>query len=218
MIKAIIFDLDGTIVDTEILWAEAISKYLSDQGCNCSNEYVLEIVFGRSWTDIYNNIITHFPVIADISSKDMALILNVYHQQLCATSGDVVIESSVNLLKELSKSYPVIVVSGSTRKNILESLETAKVDDKVKFILGAEDYSPGKPDPAGFLMGAEMLSVEPEECLVFEDSSAGVTAAKSAGMHCVALSREGAHKQDVSHADLILADLADFDINAFNIL
>jgi HAD superfamily hydrolase (TIGR01509 family) len=212
MIKAVIFDLDGTIVDTEMLWAEAMSNYLRDQGCKCARELVLGIVFGRSWRDIYNDLTTHFPDTAQTSSEEMARILSTYHQELRNDSDSVVIESSVTTLKRLAESYPVIVVSGSPRQDITECLQLAAVDQYVKFILGAEDYSPGKPSPAGFLMGANMLGVEPGECLVFEDSTAGVTAAKTAGMFCVALARETAHKQDVSQADLIVSDLADFDI------
>ncbi|MFA7173193.1 MAG: HAD family phosphatase [Kiritimatiellia bacterium] len=213
MIKAIVFDLDGTIVDTEMLWTDAMVNYLKDQGCDCSRESILEIVYGRSWTDIYDDLIASFPAVAATSSKEMALILSVYHQQLRDNSDEVVINSSVKVLKELAASYPVIVVSGSPRQDIIECLQIADITSSVQFILGAEDYSPGKPHPAGYLMGATMLGVEPAECLVFEDSAAGVTAAKSAGMMCVALSRASAHKQDVSHADLVLSDLSELNLN-----
>jgi len=215
MITAIIFDLDGTLVDTELLWAEAMHNYLTDLGCHCSKEEILEIVYGHSWVDIYRDITRHFPVAAAVCSANMALILSVYHQQLREECDGVVIESSVRKLRELAETYPVIVVSGSPRQDVLECLQLAAVDSCVKFVLGAEDYSPGKPSPAGFLMGAAMLGVEPGECLVFEDSTAGVTAAKCAGMHCVALARINAHRQDVSQADLILSDLAEFDMRAY---
>jgi len=215
MIKAIIFDLDGTIVDTELYWSEAMYNYLVDQDCNCTKQGILEIVFGRSWSDIYDDISSRFSMTAKISSHEMALRLSEYHRTLCRKDDHIVIESSVTLLKELAELYPVIVVSGSPRQDVIENLQLAGVNDIVRFILGAEDYAPGKPDPTGFLKGARMLDVKPNRCLVFEDSQAGVTAAKAAGMHCVALARENAYKQNVDHADLIVADLADFDINTF---
>jgi len=84
--------------------------------------------------------------------------------------------------------------------------------DAVSFSLGAEDYGPGKPDPSCFLMAAERLGVNPEQCVVFEDSAAGVLAAKSAGMSCVALVRPGLPEQDVTSADRVVEDLGDFDI------
>ncbi|MDA3926432.1 MAG: HAD family phosphatase [Kiritimatiellae bacterium] len=215
MIKAIIFDLDGTLVDTELLWVEAMNNYLKDLGCDCTSKLVLEMVFGHSWVDIYHDITKHFPLTAEISSEEMALVLSKYHQRLCNEGDDIVIKSSVKVLHQLAEKYPVIVVSGSPRQDIFKNLITAKVDKKVQFVLGAEDYAPGKPSPAGFLKGAEMLGVKPAECIVFEDSQAGVTAAKSAGMHCVALARASAYKQDVSHADLIVSDLSEFNINVF---
>ncbi|MFO7936136.1 MAG: HAD family phosphatase [Kiritimatiellia bacterium] len=215
MIEAFIFDMDGTIVDTEIYWAEAISDYLKDNGCHCSQNRMLDLVFGHSWLDIHSNITTTFPEVADVTSEDMAVSLSSYHQRICDEKDDIVIESSVKLLKKLAEKYPVIVVSGSPRNDIIHNLKLADVYNNVQFILGAEDYPAGKPDPSGFLKGAEILNKAPAKCLVFEDSNAGVTAAKAAGMHCVALSRDNAYRQDVSHADMILSDLSEFDVFSF---
>ena len=214
-IEAFIFDLDGTIVDTELLWADAMVAYLCDSGCECDRDMVLKIVYGRSYVDIYREITTAYPSAAEASPEEMARSLSVYHQRLCSEHDEVVIHSSADLLKALAEEYPVIVVSGSPRDDVIHNLKLAGVYGNVRFVLGAEDYPEGKPSPSGFLKGAALLGVPPEACLVFEDSEAGVSAAKSAGMYCVALARENAHKQDVGHADLVLSDLADFDIEHF---
>ncbi len=89
-----------------------------------------------------------------------------------------------------------------------------EAEPHVRFVLGAEDYAPGKPSPAGFLEGARRLGVPPQECLVFEDSAAGIAAARAAGMRCVALDRPGAYPQDLSAADWVLSDLAQFSVDA----
>ena len=89
------------------------------------------------------------------------------------------------------------------------------VEDVVRLFLGTEDYAEGKPDPACFLLAARMLAVPPESCLVFEDSAAGVIAAKAATMTCVALQRPGRPAQDVSLADEVLSDLADFRLEKY---
>ncbi len=214
-IQAFIFDLDGTIVDTELLWADAMFAYLKDCGCDCDRHNILEIVYGRSWLDIHREITAAFPAVSDESSAAMARTLSIYHKRLCENADNVVIESSAELLKKLAAEYPVIVVSGSPHDDVVHNLKIAGVLDSVRFVLGAEDYSDGKPSPSGFLKGAAMLGIPPAACLVFEDSRAGVTAAKAAGMMCVALARENAHAQDVSHADLVVADLAEFDIGRF---
>jgi beta-phosphoglucomutase-like phosphatase (HAD superfamily) len=91
-----------------------------------------------------------------------------------------------------------------------EAASLMKVKDLLAFCLGADDYPKGKPDPGCFLKAAEIFGVPPRECLVFEDSTAGVAAAKKAGMYCVGLKRPSAPDQDISAADEIYQDLADF--------
>lgn len=214
-LNAFIFDLDGTLVDTELVWADATRAYLADRQCLLPKAELLDIVFGRSWTDIYRMVTERFPALAGTSVQDMAAQLRAYYLRLRDQSENIVIPASARLLKRLAADYPVIIVSGSPRADIKEAVQLLEAEDHVRFILGAEDYAPGKPSPAGFLMGAERLGVPPQECLVFEDSQAGVEAAKAAGMWCVALNRQDAHPQDVSRADWILTDLDAFTPEAF---
>jgi len=214
-IDAFIFDLDGTLVDTELLWAEAMNTYLADHGCECSRDALLHIVFGRSWIDIYHDITQRFPHLATTPSRIMAEGLRTYYLRLRQQSEDVIIHSSATLLKRLARQRPVIIVSGSPKADVEDAVRLIHAVNSVKFVLGAEDYAPGKPSPAGFLLGAQRLGVPPANCLVFEDSHAGVSAAKTAGMWCVALSRDIAHPQNLSAADWVIPDLADFSIDAF---
>ncbi|MCL2103848.1 MAG: HAD family phosphatase [Kiritimatiellaeota bacterium] len=210
--EAFIFDLDGTLIDSEMLWVDAMVAYLADRRCECPRKEMMGIVFGRSWRDIYLDITTRFPALASVPMRQMAGELRDYYVEQCRNSGSILIPSSVALLKSLAKDYPVIVVSGSPHDDILEALKLMGAESSVRFVLGAEDYSPGKPSPAGFLMGARLLGVPPGSCVVFEDSWAGVTAAKAAGMTCVALARPTENPQDLSTADLVLTDLAGFEV------
>ena len=214
-LDAIIFDLDGTLVDTELLWADAMSFYLASRQCDCPRDTLLHIVFGRSWTDIYRDVTARFPVLASTSVDAMAEGLRNVYLRLRNQSENVIIHSSADLLKTLAQRYPVIIVSGSPRADVEEAVRLLDATAHVRFVLGAEDYTPGKPSPAGFLLGASRLGVAPARCLVFEDSQAGVTAAKAADMWCVALSRDYAHPQDLSAADWVLSDLAEFSVDAF---
>lgn len=215
-IKAVIFDLDGTLVDTEMLWADAIAAYLGDRHCYCSRESILPIVFGHSWTDIYLALTKRFPPLSETPMRAMADSLRDYYLRLRQCSESVVIESSVRLLKKLAQDYPVIIVSGSPRKDVQDAVTLMGAENMVRFVLGAEDYDRGKPFPDGFLAGAKKLGVAPGACLVFEDSQAGVNSAKAAGMLCVALSRQHSHPQDISAADWVLTDLSDFSIEALS--
>ena len=212
---AFIFDLDGTLIDSELLWAEAMCAYLDSRRCRCPKEDVLDIVFGCSWSDIYRSFTARFPVLAGTPEPLMASQLREVYVRLREQSDNIIIHSSADLLKRLSADYPVIIVSGSPRADVEEAVRLLDAERHVRFVLGAEDYSPGKPSPAGFLLGAQRLGVTPEACVVFEDSRAGVEAAKAAGMACVALNRPNAYPQDISPADWILPDLADFSVEAF---
>ena len=120
------------------------------------------------------------------------------------------------LLKRLARDMPVCIVSGSPRTDVEMGIDLMDVHDDLKFIISSEDYSIGKPDPSCFLMAAAKLNVSPKECVVFEDSSAGIQAAKAAGMRAVALVRQGLPEQDVSTADQIIEDLAYFDITTLS--
>ena len=213
-VQAFIFDLDGTLIDSEMLWVDAMVAYLAERRCGCSRKDMMGIVFGRSWIDIYRDITVRFPVLAHVSRQQMADELRDYYLEQCKKADSILIPSSVELLKSLAKDYPVIVVSGSPRDDVAEAVKLMGAESSVRFVLGAEDYSPGKPSPAGFLMGAKRLGVVPAHCVVFEDSWAGVTAAKAAGMMCVALSRQSENPQDLSAADWILNDLAAFSVDA----
>jgi HAD superfamily hydrolase (TIGR01509 family) len=210
MLKAAIFDLDGTLMDSEVLWVEAVERYLDDRGHAIGHEEAVSLVYGRSASDIYDDIMTRFPEI-DETADEMDEALRVYIQEL-HNGHDIIIEGSVHLLKRLASEMQVCIVSGSPVEDIVAGLELMDIESDVKFVLGAEDYSPGKPDPACFLMAAERLGVIPAECIVFEDSAAGIQAARSAGMRCVALVREGYPVQNVEIADQVVSDLAYFDL------
>jgi len=215
MIKAFIFDLDGTLIDSEVLWCKSLQRVIESRNLPITEAYTYELVFGRAWSDIVGRLRKDYP---SLREDDGALELeSLKHYRTLRGTTDIRIPSSIRLLERLAQRYPVAIVSGSTRGQIADAITMMGVTGKLKFYLGSEDYPRGKPDPLCFLLAAQRFGVEPAECLVFEDSAAGVGAAKAAGMTCIALKLHGHAAQDVSTAAEILTDLADFNAARYGI-
>ena len=206
MVDAFLFDLDGVLVDTEPLYMLAAQSSLSDMGHSLPCADLVAIVYGKAWKDALAVLDSLFP---GIDAGELGRRI-VRHYTDASRGRDIGIHGSIALLRDLSVHSPVAVVSGSTRHEVGRLLERIAVESNVAFFIGAEDYEAGKPDPACYLLAAERLSLPPGRCLAFEDSLAGVRAAKSAGMFCVALKREENPSQDLELADEVLPDLSRF--------
>ena len=209
MVKATFFDLDGTLQDSEVIWLAATREYLRDQGADVSHEEAQAIVYGRGWGEVCKSMVRLAPALAPLGSQALAGALREYFLRLRSTT-NVALPGSIATLRKLAATMPVAIVSGSTRHDIAEAIDHLGVGDVVQFYIGAEDYNAGKPNPECFLMAARHLDIPPAECVVFEDSSVGVQAAKRASMYCVALARPGSPSQNLDGADLVLSDLGDF--------
>ena len=207
---AILFDMDGTLVDSEVIWVDAIEAALRRRGVELTHEDVVRLVYGHAWPDIFREIARRYPDAYPSRQAMEAITVPLYIQ--CSQQRDIRIQPSIDLLRKLAQRYPVAIVSGSTCARIQQTINDLQIGDCVATFVGCEDVPIGKPDPAAFRLGAERLGVPAAACLVFEDSAAGVQAAKAAGMRCVALSRQNASRQDLSAADLVLSSLDAFDL------
>ncbi len=204
MFDAFFFDMDGTLLDTEILWVEATECFVRDCGFEPRYEDVLEDVYGISWRGVREKTQRRYAGL----EWDWEAVKS-HFTRLCDIR-PLPIEGSIQLLHRLAEDYPVAVVSGSTQEDVQAGLARIGVLHSLAFTLDDSCYYPGKPDPACYRMAAERLGADPARCAVFEDSTAGLVAAKGAGMYGVALVRPGRPAQDVSMADVVLDDLSLF--------
>lgn len=209
MIAAYLFDMDGTLLDTDILWVDLVVDYIHAKGYpEFTYEQSLAIVYGRCFNDIYADLIGLYPELRltrDEMKEELDLLFFPKRDQT-----DVCIPGSVALLKRLSQTAPCCIVSGSARDHIRDAIRIMDAEKNVKAYFGTEDSPRGKPDPICFLTAARAIGVDPKDCVVFEDSAAGVAAGKAAGMRVVAIQLPGHPKQAISAADVILEDLGLF--------
>lgn len=205
---AAIFDLDGTLQDSEIHWVYATRDFIRDNGVPVTDGQATALVYGRSAIDIYSDVASLPP----FHGKSLAYIadrIRTYYTERMKTV-DIAFPTSVALFRRLAADMPVAIVSGSPKHDVEAAAVALGLSDVCSLVIGAEDCERGKPDPEGFLKAAAHFGADPTRCIVFEDSRAGVLAAKAAGMYCVAISREGRPPQDVSAADVVVADLGEF--------
>ncbi len=213
MLRAFFFDMDGTLVDSEILWVEAVEIFVRAQGIEYTREEATKDVYGIPWEDLFVELARRYPTL-DMSGPGPYATLHPHYLRL-RDERDIRIPGSSELALRLVKDYPVGLVSGSTRVDVDEGVRIAGLEGQLALAYCCDDYEPGKPDPACYIRAAQRIEVPPESCLVFEDSAAGIAAAKDAGMHCVALARPGRPEQDTSRADCVLTDLSAFRVESY---
>lgn len=205
--KLIIFDLDGTLVDTEGLYVRSLENACAERDFVLDHETATNFIYGKAWNSTFKDLNILRPGLFE-NSEDLQNDCSIYFNRMIE-SEDLAIKESVSLLRELAADKALCIVSGSSRGHIAHFIDTLEIKEEVKFYLGNEDYQAGKPEPECFLKAAMQGGAEAHECLVFEDSFAGVSAAKRAGMSCVGLKRPG-NPQDISHADITLSCLSQF--------
>ena len=193
---AFLFDLDGTLIDSEMLWVKAIVGWLADNGISAEEKGIAVLVFGHSWPDIHATLHQRFPSLPRRTADEVAIELRAHYSRLSARPEDIIIRSSVELYRAAAKIAPCAIVSGSPRADVAAAAKLCGIADVTAFVIGAEDYACGKPAPDGYLLAAHRLNVDPARCIVVEDSTAGVRSGLAAGMNVIGLDRNRIVPQD----------------------
>ena len=179
-IKAVLFDMDGLMVDTESLATEAFIHSAKKQGYDMTKEETL-MVLGFTTKSIYEFWENYFKN-SDVSGKQLVDDHYKYIENILFTTGPRKMPYIEELLKYLKESnYKVAVASSSNMNHIINNMEKTGLKKYIDGFASGAEVKNGKPAPDVFLLAAERLGVEPKKCLVLEDSKAGVIAGSSAG-------------------------------------
>lgn len=207
MFKAIIFDMDGVIADSEPLHLRAENITLAPYGVQITEEDCREFR-GRSVKLLLENLITKYSLdvnLEKIFSAHKKILLQLYSKEVTPING------SLQLLRWFKEqNYRVALASSSSTQLVGSVIKKFKIQAMFDTIVSGSEINNFKPAPDIFLEAASRLSLHPGKSLVIEDSTAGVKAAKSAGMFCIGFRSLHTPNQDLSRADLIIDDLADF--------
>lgn len=222
-VKAILFDCDGTLVDSEYAHYLGFKLALEEIG----HEFIIEDY--HQYVGISDLLVAN--VLADRIGQDCSLHIfekkNSNYLQLC-NSGLPPIEHTVNFLKSLAEEkerlgIKIGVCSAARKNEVLSHLRHLGVETLLDIILSGEDdlqeYSDpegvNKPKPYIYLHAMKELNITPQECVVIEDSIPGVTAGVSAGCVTVAVPTDYTRRLDLSHAHLRLDSFEDVGIHDF---
>jgi HAD superfamily hydrolase (TIGR01509 family) len=172
-----IFDCDGTIADNMPLHYRAWSMAMADFG----GEYPEELFYawgGRPTAVIVGLLNEKYGLTLDVDET----VRRKEKYYLSLIPEVVPVPEVLDIVKSMHGSVPLSVASGGHRELVEATLDVLGIRSLFQAIVCAEDYERGKPHPEPFLLAAKLMSVPPEDCVVFEDSPIGIEAARAAGM------------------------------------
>ena len=179
-IKAVLFDMDGLMVDTESLSTEAFINSAKAQGYNMTKEETLKVL-GFTKANIYQFWIDYFQG-TNVDGKKLVDDHYEYIENVVYTVGPEKMPYVEELLKYLKENnYKIAVASSSDAADIKNNLEKTKLEKYIDEIASGAEVENGKPAPDVFLLAAKRLGVDAKDCLILEDSKAGIKAGKASG-------------------------------------
>ncbi len=207
--KAIIFDMDGVLIDSEPHHVKIEKQLFAKLNLNISDEEH-STYMGKA-TDVMWKEIIHDKKLS-YSSKELVRQNEEISKRHFAQQKLAPIDGLVELLEKLKKNKISMAVASSSGQEIIDViLKSNGLDKYFKYMVSSELVGGSKPEPDIFLHTAKLLGVKPEECIVIEDSTNGIRAAKAANMFCIAYNGVSANNQDQSLADMQIANFSELE-------
>jgi len=220
MIRAIIFDLDGTLADTEPLHFEAFARVLHSEGIELDRDDYFSRLIGLDDRDCFTTVLKESGRTPSEGTLAAMVERKAGIYQRMIADRDVTYPGAADFVWRCAERFPLIVATGTLRIEAETILKAAGVRELFVDIVAAEDVEHGKPSPEGFEKALGRLGfllrprppLEAKECLVIEDTVAGVEAARRAGMRVLAVCHN-AVPEELEGAEIIRNSLADIDLD-----
>ena len=202
MIRAIIWDFDGVIIESEKLHIQAEINTMRKYGIELEDK-VASKYLGLRTEDYFRELIKHYK--ADVELSDM---LEMHRAELMRLySNAPLVEHVEQVLSELRGKYKMGLATSASRKMVELSFGRYDIGKYFEAEICAEEVERGKPDPQVFIRACGKLGVSPSEAVAIEDAQNGFEAAKKAGMKVIARRAEHNKEQDFSSADYVVEDI-----------
>lgn len=195
--------MDGLLVDTETVAVEVATEICASIGIELSpteQQQIVGVTAAKFFRELFEQRGETDHNFADIVKRFNEVYENVIRTNVRPFVGAKSLPEKVK-----SQGLLMAVVSGSTEKQVNIVLDYLNIRELFDLVITAEDIHESKPNPEGYLLAAEKLGVNPKDCVVLEDATAGVKAAKEAGMKVIGVRNNG--NQDLSLADEVVENL-----------
>ncbi|HLX33328.1 MAG TPA: HAD family phosphatase [Gaiellaceae bacterium] len=214
MIEAVIFDLDGVLLQSEEVWDAVRARYVGERGGRYDDE-VQRAMMGMSapeWSRFLHEDAGVPDDPNEINSEVVRRMLEAYERELPLLPG------AVEAVQRAAAHFRLALASSSNRAIFEDVLRLAKIAEFFSATISSEEVAHGKPAPDVYLEAARRLAVAPESCAAIEDSHAGIRSAKSAGMRVIAIPNPSypPDGETLALADVVLASLDELTVDVLH--
>lgn len=214
--KAFIFDMDGTLVNSEPVGPETFTELAKKYGVEPSNEE--HSIFVQAWKRIgkYQDesvVLSDFTKRHNLNIKSQEFLKEFFERYVTNLIKAPALTGVEYFLKQAKlKGYKMVIVSASKTRQIETVLKNHNWQNVFDFIVGEEDITKHKPDPQGYLIAIEHIGIPAGNCIIFEDAKNGALAAKAAGAYVVGLREGNAETIDLSAANTVVNNFSEIEI------
>jgi beta-phosphoglucomutase len=208
MLKAVLFDMDGVIVDTEPLHSKAYYLMFETINIEVTDELYASFT-GQSTISICRKLCTHFKL--SETPETLVAFKRRFFKQIFETDEDLhLIDGVLDLIKDYHNNGLTLVLASSASMTTINNVfERFNLNQYFISKLSGADLKDSKPHPEIFIKAAEASGYQKSECFVIEDSTNGITASKAAEIYCVGFKSPHSKNQDYTKADLVISDFSE---------
>lgn len=216
MLEAVIFDMDGVLIDSEPVHYESNKKIMQEFGYNLEYDYYKKFI-GSTLTHMWEVIKKDYGIDNEVS--ELNHMSEQYSNNIIKENGYIIVPGAVELVKMFNDNGIKLAVASSSSAYLIDrAVSYLGIKECFDVLVSGENIANPKPSPDIFLKAAEILGVDGSRCIVIEDSANGVKAAKAAGIACVGYINPNSGEQDLSKADYLVESFEGLEYSFFDMV